>query len=132
MNEKAAGECAGGCYLVGGIVVRLNLPRGALLTIQPFVGLVISHESLVLRIPLEPAVIPIGQIPEVADRDGPATDLDVADGFVPAAHTIQKVFAVVVALIEPDGLIIERLVDRTGRGFELATVYQYLSFCADE
>ena len=97
--------------MVGVTVVRLNLPRGALLTIQPFVGLVISNKSLVLRVPLEPAVIPIGQIPEVADRDGPATDLDIANGFVPAAHTFQKVFAVVVALIEPDGFIIQRLVN---------------------
>ena len=97
--------------MVGGIVMWLNLPRGAFVTIQPFVGLVIPNESLVLRVPLEPAVIPIGQIPEVADRDGPATDLDVADGFIPAAHTFQKVFAVIVALIEPDGFVVQRLVD---------------------
>ena len=75
----------------GGSAVQLNLPRGAFVTIQPFVGLVISNESLVLRIPLEPAVIPIGQISQVADRHGSAADLDVANGFVPAAHTFQKV-----------------------------------------
>ena len=109
--KKPPVDTSGGFYLVGGSVVRLNLPRGAFVTIQPFVGFVISNESLVLRVPLEPAVIPIGQIPEVADRYGPAADLDIANGFLPAAHTFQKVFAVVVALIEPDGLIIERLVD---------------------
>ena len=109
--KKPPVDTSGGFYLVGGSVVRLNLPRGAFVTIQPFVGFVISNESLVLRVPLEPAVIPIGQIPEVADRDGPATDLDVADGFIPAAHTFQKVFAVIVALIEPDGFVIQRLVN---------------------
>src|SRR6186997_3386699 len=99
--KKPPVDGPGGCYLVGVRVVRLNFPGGALVTIQPFVGLVISNETLVLRIPLKPAVIPIRQISKVANRHGSATYLHIADGFFPAAHTLQKIFAVVVALIEP-------------------------------
>ena len=97
--------------MVGVIVVRLYLPGSALVAIEPFIGFVISNESLGLRIPLKPAVIPISEIAQVANRYGSAADFDIADGFIAAAHTIEEILAVIITLVEPDRFVIQRLIN---------------------
>ena len=105
--EKPPLKIPGGCYGVAVVVERLDLPGSALIAIEPFIGFVIANEPFGLWIPLKPAVIPIGKVAEVANRYGSATDFDIADWFIAAAHAIEEIFAVIVTLVEPDRFVIQ-------------------------
>ena len=78
-------------------------------------------------------MVPVGEVAQVADRDGAAADLHVADGFLAAAHAVQEILGVAVALVEVNRVVGQRLLaELRGRRRELAPVDQDLALAADE
>ena len=57
----------------------LQLPLAALGAIDPAVGLGVVDEFFFVRIPLEWALEPVGEVAQVADGDRAAADFDIAD-----------------------------------------------------
>ncbi len=69
----------------------------------------------------------------MADGDGTAADLDVADRSFAGANAVQEILLVAAAVVEPDGVVAQRLLaQRFRRGFELAPVHKDFSVLADE
>ena len=78
-------------------------------------------------------MVPVGEVAQVADGHGTAADLHIADRPLAAAHAIQEVLGVVVALVEADGVVAQRFFAQgCGGGLELAAVHQDLALGADE
>lgn len=92
-------------------VRSLDFPNSTFVAVQPLVGGIVAHEPLGLRIPFEPSVVPIGEIPQVAHGHRPAANLDITNRILAAPDAIQEVFAVVVAFVETDCFVIQRLID---------------------
>src|SRR5262249_46344341 len=85
------------------------------------------------RVPFQPAMIPISQVAQVANRDGSASDFNITNRTLAAPHAIQEIFPVIVALVEPNSISRERfLADRFWGRLKLATVYKDFTLGADE
>ena len=73
------------------VLPNSRLPRPTFGAVQPGVGFGVAEEFLGLRVPLELAVIPVGQVAEVTDRDGAAADFHVANRQLAAAYALEPV-----------------------------------------
>src|SRR6185369_9959454 len=104
-----------------------------LLARQPAVGFLVADELFPGRVPLQLASQPQGEHAEVADRNGSMTDLGVADGSLPGAHTIKEVFHMIVADRQADFSVLSRLAQQFRRlCFDLAAGDEDLSLRAFE
>src|SRR4051812_37388286 len=78
-------------------------------------------------------MVPISEVSEVTDRHRTAADLYIANRLLAAAHAIQEILAMIIAIVEPNSLITQGLLrERCGGGFEFATIHQDFSFAADK
>src|SRR5262245_18383799 len=93
-----------------------------------------AREGPLDRVPLDLALVPVGEVEQVADRRGPRADLDLADRVLAAADAVEPVAPVVAAYVLEVGVAIgERLLeDLVGRRHELSPVDPDLAGLAEE
>ena len=84
--------------MIGMTRASSQFPRLASWPVEPGVGLGVVAELPRLRVPAEPAAVPVGEVAQVADGDGAGADFDVADWLLARADAVEPVLNVVLGL----------------------------------
>src|SRR5712671_6239736 len=66
-------------------------PRLAFRAVEPTSGFGIADDLFLHRVPLERTFEPVGNVAEMAERDGPMPNFDVAKRPLPRAHAMQEI-----------------------------------------
>src|SRR5207248_96766 len=97
------------------------------------VGFAVVYELPLRGVPAELAVVPVGQVAEVADGHRAGADLHVADRPLPRADAVQPIALVAGRLVKVHVFFAERrLDDLAGPAFQETAIDDNLAVAADE